>query len=499
MRWRTWLKGLALLAALFGLTVWSMKRAIRQERLDRALIEAVWHLDSNHVATLLAQGADPNAHKRPQKTLTPWQRLLEIFRGKRQAETPYNSALWIATRRDMDWDNFLRHGNTEEVLRALLRAGATRNAVTKQASASLAWAEQKIARIADVPPMRREEETSDYNLKDAAGDLENVVQKYGPSERAYTEIARCWLRCGQIDEARHALHMALLLAPAFLPARQLQTELEQEQTLRREMATWLSRGSEVVRVLTYSADGKKFWLALTAVVSKLEDMAYMEFDAGVRLSVFTNQGDKMRRVWQSPTLTGSNYPNDTIHGLSLWVFDMTGDGQPEIIVQPRVPRASYGDAQMYVYQWRQHRPELILRQIGVESLWLENLQHNGRYVVRNWNWIGSQGPRQDIWSNIYALQNGRYIQANRWFPDQFKEYTRFARVALSQHPHDCVLWGYLAYACDLCGEKAKGARAWKRAARDCLQSIASETDAKSRESMRDNLKAIRAHKPIQKR
>ena len=100
-----------------------------------------------------------------------------------QDETPYNSALWIAMRRDMDWDKFLRRGDAEAVFRDLLRAGASQNAVTGQAAVSMTWAERRIACIADAPPVGREEGTSDYNLRDVAGGLENVIQKYGPNGR----------------------------------------------------------------------------------------------------------------------------------------------------------------------------------------------------------------------------------------------------------------------------------------------------------------------------
>ena len=49
-----------LLLLLVGVPAWLTYRAVRQERLNRALIAAIKHNDTKDVLTLLQEGADPN-------------------------------------------------------------------------------------------------------------------------------------------------------------------------------------------------------------------------------------------------------------------------------------------------------------------------------------------------------------------------------------------------------------------------------------------------------
>src|SRR5437773_1880504 len=56
---------LVLLVTLFGVPAWVTWRAVRQERLDSALIAAIKHNDTQAVVYLLRHGADVNAWQPP--------------------------------------------------------------------------------------------------------------------------------------------------------------------------------------------------------------------------------------------------------------------------------------------------------------------------------------------------------------------------------------------------------------------------------------------------
>src|SRR4051812_29703419 len=60
-RTRCLLTSLFVLAVLLGIPAWLTWRAVRQERLDRALIGAVSERKTDTVASLLKRGADANA------------------------------------------------------------------------------------------------------------------------------------------------------------------------------------------------------------------------------------------------------------------------------------------------------------------------------------------------------------------------------------------------------------------------------------------------------
>ncbi len=126
-RFRAVVLSLALLALLSGIPIVLTWRAVRQERLNHALIAAVRSNDTFAVRHLLHQGADPNAPILPEDTRSLWQRLLDILRHK-PAPRPliHDSALFEAIdyAPDAAYENFFDNVDTAN---ALVEAGADVN------------------------------------------------------------------------------------------------------------------------------------------------------------------------------------------------------------------------------------------------------------------------------------------------------------------------------------------------------------------------------------
>src|SRR5438128_1807657 len=87
------------LIIIVGLPVLLTWRAVRQERLDRALIAAVVKDDAPAVVSLLAQGADANARDLPPDTRSFWRQMLDRLRGRDNQQPSAQSALFLAS----DW------------------------------------------------------------------------------------------------------------------------------------------------------------------------------------------------------------------------------------------------------------------------------------------------------------------------------------------------------------------------------------------------------------
>jgi len=90
------LRILGLLALLVAGMGWMVYAPVRQERLNRALIVAIKHNDTQAVLALLAKGADPNARDEPLQHFFFWRLLLDKLQGKRPIPSTAPTALLLA-------------------------------------------------------------------------------------------------------------------------------------------------------------------------------------------------------------------------------------------------------------------------------------------------------------------------------------------------------------------------------------------------------------------
>src|SRR5207253_1057873 len=100
-RKRLGLLGVILPTVLVGVPAWLIWRAVRQERLDRALLSAVQKNDPQTVTALLTRGADPDARLHPQAPLSLRQWLLALLWSRRAVSPSEPGALTLAIRADL--------------------------------------------------------------------------------------------------------------------------------------------------------------------------------------------------------------------------------------------------------------------------------------------------------------------------------------------------------------------------------------------------------------
>jgi ankyrin repeat protein len=108
-----------------GFPVWLTWRAVRQEKRDRALVDAIGRCNVNAALSLLNSGADPNAQLSPNASPSFWHVLLAVLHGRRISPTTDKTALQLAV-----WEQAEIHSARERhykllpVVQALLDHGA---------------------------------------------------------------------------------------------------------------------------------------------------------------------------------------------------------------------------------------------------------------------------------------------------------------------------------------------------------------------------------------
>jgi hypothetical protein len=111
------------------------------------LIAAILRDDTRGVVALLRQGADPNCHAEAEWRASPWQVLCAAMLGKRSAPVRTPTALLLATKPHVEFDDLLDAPDLPqncpdnlELVRALLDHGADPNAADPKGFTSLLYA-----------------------------------------------------------------------------------------------------------------------------------------------------------------------------------------------------------------------------------------------------------------------------------------------------------------------------------------------------------------------
>jgi ankyrin repeat protein len=133
---------LGLLALLIAVPVGLTWSAVRQARLNQALIAAVRRNDDRAAVMLLNLGADANCQDEPLGQSSLWQTLMQIMRGKRQrslAPPPLLIALGIG-KYLLQPELSQSPDENVSLVRALLNHGAKVNGTDKSGVTPLMWA-----------------------------------------------------------------------------------------------------------------------------------------------------------------------------------------------------------------------------------------------------------------------------------------------------------------------------------------------------------------------
>jgi tetratricopeptide (TPR) repeat protein len=485
-----------LLLAFFGVLFCAglLCRETRQNRLDHALLAAIERGDSGAVVSLLAQGADPNTHRMPNVPISFWRMLLDRLRGRPLPEGP--SALQIALRKDLQYDMPRHQVESRAIIEALMDHGGQAPATPEKAAPSLDWAERylgtmpdRLARLSE--GLARDEDLS-WECEDAEDAFKSILLKYGASARAYAGLAECRLRLGKYAAADQAFRLALLWPPADSRAR---AGLLRADTLWRvylAVRSLLPDSYKVIYLRPYPVvPGNCLWAVLYGKGEEEDRQC-----KSVHLALYAKSGRTYRAVWRSGVLkdTYHQFEQDYyFYGVQMFVCRLIGEDAPQIIVHEVSPGGSWEPSHIDVFTWRQGRLVNILQVGGSMPLWVEDLKRDGRYEIGNYYEIGvsMSHAEQPRWSDIYAYRNGRYVLANRDFPEAFTHWLTDLRDTLSRHPDDYAIWQHLGETYAITGHPDRALAAYRRAERSCGSLLKRETDHDLRVELKEMRRQMR--------
>lgn len=351
-----------------------------------------------------------------------------------------------------------------------------------KAEQALRWAEQKLKKVPALPARLRESVddcSPRYDLKEAEEAFRRVIAKYGGTARAYVGLGECQLRSGDYGAAVNSFRKALKLSSSHAAARAGHQRVSQRLRIARSVSPQISKGSKVIQIQRFTpGKSNRLWTILSAEISDVRDAVHPFSD--VRLTLFKKAQRGYRKVWQSDRLKDPQHDIDAFSDVQLYVLDLTGDGVPEVAVWKVFRGASWMPSHLDVFAWRRNRLTKILGAGSSFPLWIEDINHDGRYEIGNYYEIGWDMPGQPLWTDIYACKHGQYMLANRDFPKEFRGWTKKLREVLKDYPDDPEILKYLGIVHEIERRPKDALTAYRYASKACKARIKKETNSNFR-------------------
>lgn len=332
----------------------------------------------------------------------------------------------------------------------------------KELEAALQEAEALLADCHDVPPILPDPSFGSYELGEAKVAFYNILTDYGEITRAYLGVAQCEERMGCYERAAKTLNHVLKISPdnaaALDQLQKLRPLLDAKQILDKRIPA----GQVITQMKRFvpQAD-QEFWAVLHGEAEISSD-GWHDFKK-MHLSVFAASPD-FRQNGKTHRLIDDRFQGEFTY-IDLFVFDMTHDGTPELVVTENFFGVSWAPSQLEIFAWRNGQPTAILKADGSEPLHLEDINQDGLYEVVNSFEIGQtmSHAAQVDWSDIYAYDGNCFVVANRRFPQRFASTPKELKAPLQEYPHDPEIEAYLCMAYSLLG-RDKEARPFRKKA-----------------------------------
>jgi tetratricopeptide (TPR) repeat protein len=358
----------------------------------------------------------------------------------------------------------------------------------ENAERALRWAERKLKRVFQLPTRQ----ASALSPKEAAEAFEAVLEKYGDLPRAYIGLAKCDLRSGDVTGAMRSLGQAIRLLRSDVSSRRECLEARRLLWVLRAASIQVPGGHRPLQIQRFNAPvGIPLWAVLSATV-ETGDPSGMKF-VKPRLTLFRLRQGHYRKIWQSDVLRDPRLKAGAFDAVALYVADLTGDGVPEAIVEEVFLGGSWAPSHLDVFAWRRQRLVKILGVSSSQPVWIEDLDHDGRYEIGNYYNIGwdMSHAEQPYWTDIYAYERGHYVLANAAFPREFRGWLRRLRSVLKWHPGDFEILKYKGIAHDIEGRPTVAFAALRSAARECAALLETESDPRLHSRLEWQLNDIR--------
>jgi hypothetical protein len=260
----------------------------------------------------------------------------------------------------------------------------------------------------------------------------------------------------------------------------------------RAASTQISGGYHPLQIQRFNAPGGiPLWAVLAAKVETGEPFGTKFVEP--RLALFQERQGHYRNIWQSGVLGDPRLKGETFDDVALYVADLTGDGVPEAAVSKVFIGGSWMPSHLDVFAWRGHQLARILGLASSQPIWIEDIDHDGRYEIGNYYEIGWDMFHWEhpYWTDIYAYRGGSYRLADGEFPRAFRGWAHRLRRALKKHPADPQILQYLGIVHEIEGRPRAAFGALRSAARECAALLENEGDARLHARLKWQLNDIR--------
>jgi hypothetical protein len=133
------------------------------------------------------------------------------------------------------------------------------------------------------------------------------------------------------------------------------------------------------------------------------------------------------------------------------------------------PGGEYLPSFLHVFAWRGSHLTQILEVRSDFPLWIDDLNHDGRYEVGCYGTIGTDlYPVERLsWTDIYAYKQGKYVLANQDFPQEFRGKAKELREVLKYLPGHPEFLEYLGLVHEIEGHPKAARAAYQQAEKAC--------------------------------
>ncbi|MCK4325104.1 MAG: tetratricopeptide repeat protein [Armatimonadetes bacterium] len=336
-----------------------------------------------------------------------------------------------------------------------------------------------------------------HHLEDAEEIWRDVVQEHSTLPRAWFALGRCQMRLGKYEAAVNSFEQTLNLAPGHAAAEAGQQRARELLQVAQTVQPQLPTGQQVIQLDELKVGKpKEWWLTLCGKVSEREFSD--ERFSDVHLNLYRETGQRLTRTWQY-RLRGHAHSSGVLDmrfgDVQFYVLDLTADGVPEVVAGEVAYGASWAPSHLAVFTWRGGRLSKILGVSSSFPAWIEDVNGDGCYEIRNLYNIGWSMSHAEMpyWSDIYAYKRGRHVLANEDFPDEFEDWADKLQRVLEKHPDDWEILKYLGIVHEIEGRPGEALAAYRRAEKACRAEIEEPgRDAQSRAGLRCQLRDIQA-------
>lgn len=359
------------------------------------------------------------------------------------------------------------------VLATIVTCGAS----AKVPDSSIQWANRLLAQSSFDVQLSGGYGTQRH-LRDTEQAFASILSKYDKNDyKSWKGLAETQALLGKYEKAIESYRQAISHISDKTTLKKELTEVQSQQIAAMTALSTLPKGEIVLQAIPYTTHLKhNLWAVLSAnVMWDKEYHYYWPTITDGHLTIFKGSPDSLKKVWRSPILGFPGHSKGEFSDIYLHVKDVTGDGNPDLVLPEVYYGASWCPSHIDIYTWRKGEIVHLLGAVSDDEIRMEDLNHDGRYEVMTDHAVGwtLSHAGQPRWLSIYAYKNNTYQPADKDFPDQYKQLYKKIRAALKEFPNDFELNYYLGRTYEIQGRPKPALGAYKKAEKEAAEERAS--------------------------